>query len=86
MRERAAIALGQLNWQQWTLLPSHDLLSELAKSLSAPGEHRFTVRITLDPSPDAALYSGLPAYWPGTIELPEAAVWVTVRRPAAKQK
>jgi HEAT repeat protein len=71
---------------QWTLIPSYDLLSDLAKPVSEPGEHRFAVRITLEPSLDAALYSGLPAYWPGTIELPETTVWVTVRRAAAKQK
>jgi hypothetical protein len=61
-------------------------MHELADARTEPGVYRFTVRITLEPSLETAFYNDLPAYWPGTIELPETTVWIKVSNPAAKPK
>jgi hypothetical protein len=70
----------------WTLIPPQDLLNDLEKRFTEPGEHRFTLRIILEPSPDAAFYNDLKAFWPGRIELPITAIWVTAKKPVAAPK
>jgi hypothetical protein len=53
----------------------------LREALRAPGEQTVTVKITLSGSLDAAVsVPGVEAYWPGTIELPEMTMRVTVKK------
>jgi HEAT repeat protein len=72
--------------REWHLEPPQKWMHELADARTEPGVYRFTVRITLEPSLETAFYNDLPAYWPGTIELPETTVWIKVSNPAAKPK
>jgi hypothetical protein len=70
----------------WTLIPPQDLLTDLEKRFIEPGEHRFTLRITLEPSWDAAFYHDFKAFWPGKVELQVTAVWVTAKKPVSGPK